>query len=68
MEKVFSKEDIKIVASLFIGPEGGFSDEECCLAENKGFFSVLLRTNILRAETAAVYTSAAVQSLLHSFS
>ena len=68
LEKVFSKEDIKIVASLFIGPEGGFSDEECCLAENKGFFSVLLRTNILRAETAAVYTSAAVQSLLHSFS
>ena len=68
LEKVFSKEDIKIVASLFIGPEGGFSDEECCLAENNGFFSVLLRTNILRAETAAVYTSAAVQSLLHSFS
>ena len=66
IEKVFSNHDIKNVASLFIGPEGGFSDQECVLAENNGFYPVLLRTNILRAETAAVYTAAAVQSLLHS--
>lgn len=66
IEKVFTNQDIKIVASLFIGPEGGFSDQECVLAENNGFFPVLLRTNILRAETAAVYTAATVQSLLHS--
>lgn len=66
IEKVFNKPDIKIVASLFIGPEGGFSDEECGLAENMGFIPVLLRTNILRAETAAVYTTSIVQSLLHA--
>ena len=66
IEKVFTNDDIKNVASLFIGPEGGFSDQECVLAENNGFYPVLLRTNILRAETAAVYTAAAVQSLLHS--
>lgn len=66
IEKVFTNQDIKIVASLFVGPEGGFSDQECVLAENNGFFPVLLRTNILRAETAAVYTAATVQSLLHS--
>ncbi|MDD6841435.1 MAG: RsmE family RNA methyltransferase [Spirochaetales bacterium] len=66
IEKVFADHDIKNVASLFIGPEGGFSDQECVLAENNGFYPVLLRTNILRAETAAVYTAAVVQSLLHS--
>ena len=66
LEKIFVNHDIKIVASLFIGPEGGFSDQECVLAENKGFYPGLLRTNILRADTAAVYTTATVQSLLHS--
>lgn len=66
IEKLFFPSDIKNVASLFIGPEGGFSDEECDLAENQGFVPVLLRTNILRAETAAVYTASIVQSILHS--
>lgn len=48
----------------FIGPEGGFSDSECEKAENKGIKTVLLNTNILRAETAAIYASAALQTLL----
>lgn len=66
LEEIFSCPDIKIVASLFVGPEGGFSDEECGLAENLGAKTVLLRTNILRAETASVYAVSVVQSLLHS--
>ena len=65
LEEVFSSADIKIVASLFIGPEGGFTDEECDLAENHGASPVLLRTNILRAETASVYAASVVQSILH---
>ncbi|MGN1164705.1 MAG: RsmE family RNA methyltransferase [Candidatus Ornithospirochaeta sp.] len=65
LSKIFSSGDVKIVASLFIGPEGGFSDEECDLAENHGAEPVLLRTNILRAETASVYAASVVQSLLH---
>lgn len=48
----------------FIGPEGGFSESECEKAEDKGFFTVLLNTNILRAETAAIYTAASLQTLI----
>ncbi len=48
----------------FIGPEGGFSNSECEKAENRGFATVLLNTNILRAETAAIYTAASLQTLL----
>jgi|AGTN01.1.fsa_nt_gi RNA methyltransferase, RsmE family len=41
-------------ASLFIGPEGGFSPEEVEAAENSGYKIVSLGKRILRAETAAV--------------
>lgn len=50
----------------FIGPEGGFSDKECEKAEENGVIPVLLNTNILRAETAAVYTAAAIQALVQN--
>ncbi len=54
------------VVSLFIGPEGGFSDEECEKAEDKNTIPVLLKTNILRAETAAIYSASATQFFLHN--
>ncbi|AEC03034.1 RsmE family RNA methyltransferase [Parasphaerochaeta coccoides] len=50
--------------AIVIGPEGGLSPEECALLEASGFHGVLLKTNILRAETAAIYAIAAAQSLL----
>ncbi len=50
--------------SFFIGPEGGFSDAECERAEAEAVLPVLLPTNILRAETAAVYTASALQIIL----
>lgn len=49
---------------LLVGSEGGFSAEECALLKQGGMLPVLLKTNILRAETAAVYALAACQSLL----
>ena len=57
---------IKDRASCFIGPEGGFSDKECGLAEEHGAIPILLRTNILRAETAAIYTASSLQTILHN--
>lgn len=48
--------------SIFIGSEGGFTDEECLIAEEAGFHPVILNTNILRAETAGIYTMGAIQS------
>ena len=40
--------------ALFIGPEGGFSDEEIEEAAAVGVQPVTLGSRILRAETAAV--------------
>jgi RNA methyltransferase, RsmE family len=51
--------------SLFIGSEGGFSDSECLALERSGGKAVLLKTNILRAENAGLYTVGAIQTLLH---
>ncbi len=50
--------------SLVIGPEGGLSERETELLHEKGFSPVFLRTNILRAETAAVYGLGTVQTIL----
>jgi 16S rRNA (uracil1498-N3)-methyltransferase len=47
--------------SLFIGPEGGFSDEEIEMAEAEGAVVFGLGPRILRAETAAIAAAALVQ-------
>lgn len=39
-------------ASLFIGPEGGFAEDEVALAQSRGAIVVSLGPRILRAETA----------------
>lgn len=41
--------------ALFIGPEGGFSDEEISLAKAAGADVITLGKRILRTETAAMY-------------
>ncbi len=64
-EAVGENNNINFVISAFVGPEGGFSDNECLYAEEKGVIPVLLKTNILRAETCSVYTAAALQTLMH---
>lgn len=51
--------------SLFIGSEGGFSEDECKAVEKVGGDAVLLKTNILRAETAGIYTVGAIQTILN---
>lgn len=40
--------------AIFIGPEGGFSDEEIALAKEKGAKIISLGKRILRTETAAI--------------
>ena len=39
---------------IFIGPEGGFSEEEIKEAKDKGVTSVTLGPRILRSETAGL--------------
>ena len=46
--------------SLFIGPEGGWADEEVTLARQQGSLTVSLGPRILRAETAGLVAAAAI--------
>jgi 16S rRNA (uracil1498-N3)-methyltransferase len=46
--------------AVFIGPEGGFTDDEIRLACEKGATPVWLGERILRTETAAIVTSALI--------
>lgn len=46
--------------ALFIGPEGGWKEEEIQAAEENGFFITHLGPLVLRAETAAIAASYAI--------
>ena len=48
--------------NIFIGPEGGFSEQEISLAKEKGYTVLGLGERILRAETASVVSLALLQS------
>ncbi len=48
---------------LFIGPEGGWTNEEIASFESAGVRALSLTTTILRVETAAVVAAGAVASL-----
>lgn len=56
--------NINTPIGILIGPEGGFSDKECDLLISSGFSPVLLKTNILRAETASICALSAIHTLL----
>jgi 16S rRNA (uracil1498-N3)-methyltransferase len=43
--------------NIFIGPEGGFENEEAEFAKSLGIKTITLGNNILRVETAAIVTS-----------
>ncbi len=40
--------------NVFIGPEGGFDEEEIKLAKNYGYYSISLGKRILKVETASI--------------
>lgn len=58
-----TKEQYKTI-NLFIGPEGGFEEQEIRLAEQQGVIPITLGPRILRAETAALAT---VSAILYEF-
>ena len=53
----------KKVIGILIGSEGGLTSEECFYLCENSFNPILLKTNILRTETAVVYAISSVQSL-----
>ena len=56
---LFNNKNAKNI-SLFIGPEGGFSDEEVSLAKADGFKTITLGPRILRTETAPIACVSAI--------
>jgi 16S rRNA (uracil1498-N3)-methyltransferase len=49
--------------TILIGPEGDFTDEEVTEAVNNGYVRVSLGQNILRTETAAIYSLVCFNSI-----
>ncbi len=65
-EKNFTLSDIDWTqpfdqASIMIGPEGGFSEQEIAAAHELGWQSVSLGRQVLRAETATIAALSIVQ-------
>ena len=52
--------------AIVVGPEGGLEESECQALIDRSFKAVLLKTNILRCETASIYAIGAVQTILES--
>jgi len=59
-------ENFKGTVGILVGSEGGFTDEECNKLLAQDFKAILLKTNILRCETASIYAIAAVQTLIET--
>lgn len=54
-------------ATLLVGPEGGFTDDEAQLAQSVGFIPLRLGGRVLRTETAAIAGLAALQTMWGDF-
>jgi len=64
LHDIFTEGNRSQSVMILIGPEGGFSDEECDKALSAGFLPVTLGRRILRAETASIAAMAILQYLL----
>lgn len=54
----------KMEVGIFIGPEGGFEDEEIALAQQEGIIPISLGKRILRTETAGLMLLSVIGYLL----
>ncbi|MCX6346375.1 MAG: RsmE family RNA methyltransferase [Actinobacteria bacterium] len=57
--------DLKI--GFIIGPEGGFAESEVQFLAKKGALSLSLGSNILKAETAAIFMSSIIKYILEIY-
>jgi 16S rRNA (uracil1498-N3)-methyltransferase len=54
-------------ANIFIGPEGGFENEEVAFAQTLGIKAVSLGVNILRVETAAIVSCVLIMNFFGAY-
>lgn len=64
LRQAMDQVDGALPLSLFIGPEGGWADEELSLFERRAIVPVQLTSTVLRLETAAVTAAAMVACLM----
>ncbi|HIF17784.1 MAG: 16S rRNA (uracil(1498)-N(3))-methyltransferase [Cycloclasticus sp.] len=62
-ETLKSYQQPETAVTVFIGPEGGFSEEEVVVAEKAGFTALGFGPRVVRNETAAIASIAAMQVL-----
>lgn len=60
LQRRLAEGDRPFAVNLFVGPEGGFTDEEVANAQSYGIIPVALGPRILRAETASIVGSALI--------
>ncbi len=58
--------DFDGTTAIIVGAEGGLTDKECELLIESRFKAILLKTNILRCETASIYAIGAIQTILET--
>jgi 16S rRNA (uracil1498-N3)-methyltransferase len=56
---------IEKIITLVVGPEGGLAQNEIDLLRSKSFLPITFGHTVLRAETAALYALAAVQTVIY---
>ncbi|MFW6211017.1 MAG: RsmE family RNA methyltransferase [bacterium] len=64
IDEIMKLPENKDKVSFFIGPEGGFEDDEASLLAAKGFEPVSIGHNVLRVETAAVLAGGVITQIL----
>ena len=64
---IFQKSGAKQGVNIFIGPEGGFENEEVEFAKALGFKTITLGENILRTETAGIVSAVLLLRLKRNF-
>jgi len=67
LRDAFTAESNRDRVALAVGPEGGWTEDELKLFQESGWTSASLGPTILRAETAAIASTAIVSSSLFSF-
>ena len=60
------QKDLETV-KILIGPEGGLSEKEIILLQEKGFRPLYLGSNVLRAETASLFALSSVITIMELF-
>ena len=67
IDKLNAEREADLKIGFIIGPEGGFSESEVQFLAKKGALSLSLGSNILKAETAAIFMSSIIKYILEIY-